>query len=84
MLSWTPKAELEEILAMEEDDENLCKPMNELNVDDKLERMATQPIFTFVQNYRSAEGLNLRNCVLLDSESTVCAFCNRNLLEKFK
>ena len=34
-----------------------------------------------MQTDRSAAGLNLKNCVLLDSESTVHAFCNSNLLE---
>ena len=28
------------------------------------------------QSIRRAEDLNLRNCILLDSESTVHAFCN--------
>merc|ERR1712197_78514 len=35
-----------------------------------------------MQTDRSAVGLNLKNCVLLDSESTVHAFCNDSLLEK--
>ena len=35
-----------------------------------------------MQHDRSASDLNLRNCVLLDSESTVYAFCNDNLLER--
>ena len=34
-----------------------------------------------MQTDRSSAGLNLKNCVLLDSESTVHAFCNSNLLE---
>ena len=34
-----------------------------------------------IQTDRSANGLNLKNCVLLDSESTVYAFCNDNLLQ---
>ena len=44
--------------------------------------MASSHNCTFVQNYRSAVGLNLRNCSVLDSESTVHDFCNRNLVEK--
>ena len=35
----------------------------------------------FLQTDRSAEGLNLRNCVLLDSESSAHTFCNTDLLE---
>ena len=34
------------------------------------------------QTERSSEGLDLKTCVLLDSGSTVHAFCNKNLLEK--
>lgn len=34
-----------------------------------------------LQNDRSAEGLNLRNCVLLDSEFSAHTFCNAELLE---
>lgn len=36
----------------------------------------------FMQHIKDASGLNLRNCILLDNESTVHAFCNKNLLEK--
>ena len=35
----------------------------------------------FLQSDRSVEGPNLRNCVLLDSESSAHTFCNANLLE---
>ena len=34
-----------------------------------------------MQTDRSSAGLNLKNCVLLDNEPTVHAFCNSNLLE---
>ena len=37
--------------------------------------------FCFLQSCRSAEGLELRNCVLLDSESSAHTFCNADLLE---
>ena len=57
MLRRIPKAELEEFLAIEVDYEDLCKPMNELDIDDKFERMATEPKFTFIQNCRSPEVL---------------------------
>ena len=33
-----------------------------------------------MQTDQSSAGLNLQNCVLLDSESTGNAFCNSNLL----
>ena len=36
----------------------------------------------FMQHIKDSSGLNLRNCILLDNESTVHAFCNKNLLEK--
>ena len=35
----------------------------------------------FLQTDRSAEGLDLKQCVLLDSESSAHTFCNANLLE---
>ena len=34
-----------------------------------------------IQTDRSSAGLNLKNCVLLDSGSTIHDFCNSNLLE---
>ena len=34
-----------------------------------------------IQTDRSSTGLNLKNCVLLDSEYSINAFCNNNLLE---
>ena len=40
----------------------------------------TDDEYTFVQDCRSAAGLDLTQCVLLDSESTVHAFCNRDLV----
>ena len=69
-------------MAMEEYDEDIFRPMYEVDIGEKYERMSLKSNFTFAQNCRSAEGINLRNCVLLDSESTVHAFCNRNLVEK--
>ena len=36
--------------------------------------------YAFVQDWKSAVGLDLTQCVLLDSESTVHAFCNRDLV----
>ena len=75
-------AELEDVMAMEEESEDIFRPMYEVDIDEKYERMSSESNFTFVQNCRSAEGINLRNCVLLDSESTVHAFCNRNLVER--
>ena len=82
MFAMLDKAELEDIMAIEEFDEDIFKPINEVDIDEKYERMSSESNFTFAQNCRSAEGINLRNCVLLDSKSTVHAFCNRNLVEK--
>ena len=82
MFSMLDEAELEDIMAMEEFDDDVFKPMNEVDIDEKYERMLCGSNFTFVQNCRSAEGINLKNCVLLDSESIIHVFCNRNLVEK--
>ena len=82
MFAMLDETELEDIMAMEEDDEDIFRPMYEVDIDEKYERMSSKSNFTFAQNCRSAEGINLRNCVLLDSESTVHAFCNRNLVER--
>ena len=35
-----------------------------------------------IQNVRRAKALDLRKCILLDSESTVQAFCNEKLVEE--
>ena len=42
----------------------------------------TDDEYAFVQDCKSAVGLDLTQCVLLDSESTVHAFCNRDLVSK--
>ena len=76
------EAEREDIMAMEEFDDDIFKPMDEVDIDEKYERMSIESNFTFAQNCRSTECINLRNCILLDSESTVHAFCNRNLVER--
>ena len=34
-----------------------------------------------MNTYKGASGLNLRNCVLLNSDFTVHAFCNENGLQ---
>ena len=81
MFAMLDEAELEDVMAMEEDEEDIFGLMYEAEIDEKYERMSSESNFTFAQNCRSAEGINLRNCVLLDSESTVHAFCNRNLVE---
>ena len=47
--------------------------MPELDIDEKY-KTSMLPDFPFVHNYRSTDGPNLRNCVSLDSESTVHAF----------
>ena len=82
MFAMLDETELEDIMAMDENDKDIFRPMYEVDIDEKYERMSSKSNFIFAQNCRSAEGINLRNCVLLDSESTVHAFCNRNLVER--
>ena len=82
MFAMLDETELEDIMAMEEYDEDIFRPMYEVDIDEKYERMSSKSNFTFAQNCRSAEDINLRNCVLLNIESTVHAFCNRNLVER--
>ena len=37
-------------------------------------------IFCFMQHDRNAANINLKSCILLDNESTVHAFCNKDFL----
>ena len=50
--------------------------------DDSDEEMGKEIVEScFFQTNKSAEGLDLKQCVLLDSESSAHTFCNANLLE---
>ena len=60
MFAMLDEAKLEDVIAMEEENENIFKPMYEVDIDEKYERMSCGSNFTFVQNYRSAKGINLR------------------------
>ena len=81
-LGLVEKADIDESMAVyQKNGDQQSKSLSELNVAEKYNRMSRSPDFAFVQNYRSADGINLRNYVLLDSESTVNAFYNKNFVE---
>ena len=63
-----------------DDDEGMIE-VKDTDLDDQKEISLHHNGICLMQTDRSAAGLNLKNCVLLDSESTVHAFCNSNLLE---
>ena len=61
----------------------MCKFIHEEAMNDNSEDEMGKDIVEscFLQSNRSAEGLNLRNCVLLNSESSAHTFRNADLLE---
>ena len=64
---------LEEFVKMK--DEGLLESESESD-----QSYVSSPQVALVQNCKDSRELNLRNCVLLDSESTVHAFCNKRLV----
>ena len=47
MFAMLDETELEDIMAMEEDDEDIFRPMYEVDIDEKYERMSSKSNFTF-------------------------------------
>ena len=62
------------------DDEDMIE-VKHLDLNDQKDISVHHNGMCLIQTDRSSAGLNLKNCVLLDSESTVHAFCNSNLLD---
>ena len=63
------------------DDDECMTEVKDPDLDDQRNISSHHNGICLMQTDRSATGLNLKNCVLLDSQSTVHAFCNSNLLE---
>ena len=72
--------ETEEIDPDNKDDEDMIE-LKDPDLSDQKDISVHHNGMCLMQTDRSSAGLNLKNCVLLDSESTVHAFCNSNLLE---
>ena len=71
-----------EVVGKDDNDDDECMiEVKDPDLDDQRNISSHHNGICLMQTDRSATGLNLRNCVLLDSESTVHAFCNSNLLE---
>ena len=63
------------------DDDECMTNLKDPDLDDQKYITLHHNGICLMQTDRSAAGLNLKRCVLLDSESTVHTFCNSILLE---